>query len=320
MSERGVATRGSTENPVSRAGLVPEADFVGTVHSVFATACNLEVGDRMIVVHDAAKAHTPTSVRVTTTGAGPWSPVTRRGDDVTQRGGVLSFGEHVLPLRHLPVWTPRPRLDSAPLRSTPLRSTTLWTAHRQSTVIASVEAAWASHAAPLDPRLVHGVRTLRTEIADAMQPAAAQGAVDNEIGDRVDQAVRRLIGFGPGLTPAGDDVLVGLLAVLDRRRDEPGTWRALTDLHTAIRRYTHRTTDVSAHYLRLAVQGHFGESLEELLDAIDAQAPAATLHTRTAEVLSLGSTSGSDTVRGLLVGLDLIIDNPHHPHLQEDAA
>lgn len=318
MSGRGEATRRGGENPSSRGELVPEADFVGTVHSVFATACNLAVGDLLIVVHDAAKPHTPTSVRVAATGDAPWSPATHRGDDVLQRDGVLSFGEHVLDLRHLPVWTRTPRARPTIPHPTPLDSD-----RHRSMVMTAIETAGASRAADVDPQLVERVRVLGFRIAMAVRAGAGRpggGPTNGEISEGVEQAVRRLIGFGSGLTPAGDDALIGLLAVLDRRRDEPGTPRVLTGLHAAIQRHLHRTTDVSAHYLRLALEGHFGESLEDLLDAIDAQAPVATLHTRTTDVLSLGSTSGSDTVRGLLVGLDLVFDHSQHPHLQEDVA
>lgn len=305
--------RASREYPVSRAHLVPETEFVGTVHSVFATACNLQVGDLLIVVHDAAKPHTPTSVRVAAGGAGLWSPATRTGDRVTHRAGVLSVGRHVLRLRQLPVWTPIP----------PRRSPHPWTLDRQATVLVTLaQTRRAGHPAEVDPRIADGLHTLRTQVTAAIRMGAGTGPPTShaEHIDGIEQAVNRLIGFGEGLTPAGDDILVGFLAVLHRHRDTPGTTRALTGLRDAVGRHIHRTTDISAHYLRLAVHDHIGEALDKLLDAVDADAPATVLAARTAEMVDLGATSGADTVRGVLAGLAALPHLPHHPHLQETAA
>lgn len=312
MSESIMSPPARWEYPVSRAYLVPETEFVGTVHSVFATACNLQVGDLLIIVHDAAKPHTPTSVRMAGGAAGPWSPAARTGDRVSYRAGVLAVGRHVLPLRRLPVWTP----PSTPTSPRP------WTVHRQARVLrVFAQTRRAGHAHHIDPRIADGVHTLRTQVSSAIRAEAFADLPTShaDSSEGIDRAVNRLIGFGAGLTPAGDDILIGLLAVLHRHPDVPGTPRALAGLQDAIGCHLHRTTDISAHYLRLAVLGHVGEALNGLLDAIDADAATTVLAARAAAVMDLGATSGADTVRGVVAGLAALPHLEHDPHLQEIA-
>ena len=113
-----------------------------------------------------------------------------------------------------------------------------------------------------------------------------------------------LVGLGPGLTPSGDDALVGLLAVLQRLAPAGAPWLGQL-LRPAVARRLDRTGDISAHYLRLAVAGHVGERLVAICDALaagtvdDAQAAAAA-------VVAGGATSGADALLGILSGVRLV--------------
>jgi Protein of unknown function (DUF2877) len=103
----------------------------------------------------------------------------------------------------------------------------------------------------------------------------------------------RLIGLGPGLTPSGDDFLIGALAALDALHQ--------TDIHAALGRAVlaaaARTTPLSASLLRAAAAGHVGESLHMMVAALvtgdaDAAVEAAA---------SIGHTSGWDALAGAVV-------------------
>ncbi|HEY2190490.1 MAG TPA: DUF2877 domain-containing protein [Caldimonas sp.] len=113
-----------------------------------------------------------------------------------------------------------------------------------------------------------------------------------------------LIGWGEGLTPAGDDFLIGLIAGLDalaggdeRRRCFHGA------LATAIAAGAGRTTPIAAHCLRLAARGHCNETLLRLRDALLCEADAVVVGAALHDALDVGATSGADTVSGLLAGL-----------------
>jgi hypothetical protein len=94
-----------------------------------------------------------------------------------------------------------------------------------------------------------------------------------------------LVGLGPGLTPLGDDVLVGYLGACTLFGD--GAERecvAFAELLAA------RTSSLSATLLRLAAQGHLPEAAHCLLEDGDPE-----------PLLDWGASSGL----GLLVGLGL---------------
>jgi len=126
----------------------------------------------------------------------------------------------------------------------------------------------------------------------------------------VDHGVAGMIGLGPGLTPAGDDVLTGLAltAALPSSRI-----RHLTrSIERGLRRGSARTTTVSETTLREALRGRARESLTTLFAVISAPQDGGRSDDRLANavdrVLRIGHTSGTDILSGVVAGLRLEID------------
>lgn len=124
-------------------------------------------------------------------------------------------------------------------------------------------------------------------------------------GDDVDAAgriARRLVGLGPGLTPSGDDALIGLAAAL-HATGHP----ARGFLGEAVEDAPARTTAVAATLLRHAADGEFSERLQRLLAALlgdeDAAVPPAV-----EQAIAWGATSGTDCLVGVLFGLDIALN------------
>jgi Protein of unknown function (DUF2877) len=106
-------------------------------------------------------------------------------------------------------------------------------------------------------------------------------------------AVNGLVGLGPGLTPSGDDFLMGALAVLDAL----GQTNIHTALAQAIVAAAGRTSPVSASLLRAAAAGHGGENLHTMVAALvtgDADGAIAV-------AARIGHTSGFDALAGAAV-------------------
>jgi hypothetical protein len=122
----------------------------------------------------------------------------------------------------------------------------------------------------------------------------------------VEEATRGLAGLGPGLTPAGDDVLAGfaaVMALLSARISADGTSRGhVAEVIAAVARP--RTTMLSGVLLEYAAVGEVAEQLGELLLmlALPAEESEAVLHAAD-KLLAFGGTSGSDTLLGVLLGL-----------------
>ncbi|MGC8569059.1 MAG: DUF2877 domain-containing protein, partial [Nitrososphaeria archaeon] len=104
-----------------------------------------------------------------------------------------------------------------------------------------------------------------------------------------------LVGLGIGMTPSGDDFLVGVLAALkgtDLFRDLSGV--ALSSAG--------RTNAVSAEFLRCAASGELSEDFSELIRRINSSSPLSDVLER---IAGRGHTSGLEAILGLHRGLQL---------------
>jgi hypothetical protein len=117
-------------------------------------------------------------------------------------------------------------------------------------------------------------------------------------------AIGRLIGRGPGLTPAGDDLIVGFLAGLwSTRGDDPARRRFLDRLAAIVDGAAAATGEISRAQLRHATRGSVAEPLARLARAIGEGDPPPEVGRAAGMALSVGHTSGGDGVFGLLLGI-----------------
>lgn len=121
----------------------------------------------------------------------------------------------------------------------------------------------------------------------------------------VDLPASDLLGLGPGLTPAGDDVLAGML-VATHRDPVVGAALAGSVLATA----GAGTTALSAALLRLAAMGHGIPALLDLADVLAGHGPAAQLPATLSRLRAVGHTSGVALAWGLLRGARSVTCSP----------
>jgi hypothetical protein len=138
----------------------------------------------------------------------------------------------------------------------------------------------AAPAAPLPP------------LPDGVAPAAGVFAQALDLGTSVDDAVAGLVGLGPGLTPAGDDVVAGALVALVAG----GAHARAAAVLGAVRACRRRTTVLSAALLEHAGAGRAVPQLAAHLHAPDDPQVLACL-------LAVGGTSGTALAVGARAGL-----------------
>ena len=113
--------------------------------------------------------------------------------------------------------------------------------------------------------------------------------------------VKALVGLGEGLTPSGDDFLVGLLAVLHM------TGALLCSATSPLQAQFCEcirlgTSQLSGEFLRCAFEGHFAEPLVLLVRALCAPAiDAWPAHAAT--LATVGHSSGVDAMVGIALGV-----------------
>jgi hypothetical protein len=102
------------------------------------------------------------------------------------------------------------------------------------------------------------------------------------------------IGLGPGLTPAGDDVVAGALAVLALcERLDDGLKAAIAACACT------RTTALSAALIVAASRGQVIPQAAGVLNALAAGGPLDRLRSAAAELFGVGATSGHDLCAGM---------------------
>ena len=150
--------------------------------------------------------------------------------------------------------------------------------------------------------------TLRRAAGGGLAPLLAG---EDDAGDawlaRAREVARRehslvdLIGLGPGLTPSGDDFLVGYLAGLDAAADpaRPALAAGIVEAAPA------RTTAISASMLRHAAGGEYAERLHEVVGAL-CTGRADRITRAVDRAMAYGATSGVDTVVGLFAALERV--------------
>lgn len=142
---------------------------------------------------------------------------------------------------------------------------------------------------------------VRGELGDAWTQAARPlvdflvAGLEADSGPMVTAATAKLVGLGPGLTPAGDDFLAGMLAALQAAA--PSGCPCVALLGDAIARQAEQTTMISRHFLRWAVQRRYGESVRRVFAG-----SAGAIE----GLLAAGATSGADTAAGIWAGLGLV--------------
>ena len=153
--------------------------------------------------------------------------------------------------------------------------------------------------------------TLQADAVDVLDAllCAAPPVHTGEVARRLDAATTRLadalsgrhdlacaadalVGLGPGLTPAGDDVLAGVLVT------QVHLGHRLDALAAHVARRAGATTALSAELLRHAGEGRAAPPVLGLLEALVGARP---VEPALLALLAVGSTSGADTATGVLL-------------------
>lgn len=119
----------------------------------------------------------------------------------------------------------------------------------------------------------------------------------------LNKAVLPLIGLGCGLTPSGDDILMGVIGALSLFSDWQDIRRLCDGLSDVIASSVHgRTTFVSASYLEYAKKGFQSEALGDFLSSI-VNGSGHKVFESSKRLLMFGHTSGHEIVLGSLLCL-----------------
>ncbi|NLJ78331.1 MAG: DUF2877 domain-containing protein [Tissierellia bacterium] len=118
--------------------------------------------------------------------------------------------------------------------------------------------------------------------------------------------LNRLIGFGVGLTPSGDDFLVGFLSALNSIDTEyiNNIFDGIVEL---IDIEDISTTDISKQMIRIAIDGQAREYISGFIRAFSEADRDGFIHSYR-NILRIGSSSGMDISIGIAMAFHFILD------------
>jgi hypothetical protein len=118
------------------------------------------------------------------------------------------------------------------------------------------------------------------------------------------ETVTSLLGYGSGLTPSGDDFIVGLLLALNRWKGVLAPSGDLNTLnHRVVEAAYEKTTTLSANLIECAASGLADERLIAALDWL--MSGNSRDSDFVDELLSWGNSSGMDVFMGFAIALSL---------------
>jgi len=119
------------------------------------------------------------------------------------------------------------------------------------------------------------------------------------------QGVEGLIGLGSGLTPSGDDLLlgfIGALGAISKRMNGPEMEGILEAIRDHLYENRHRTTFISTNLLAFACAGRVAEPILNVIRSLLFEETASMME-RVEVLLQQGDSSGSEVLVGILLAL-----------------
>lgn len=243
--------------------------FSGQVRGIFGRACNL-VDDRQRVI----------TIALREVGNGPFSiliegqpglfDILTLGQPALGNHHILTIGDWQIALYEATTWEPKMTQPGGSFKIEP--------------VVAKIIRPYANWLSLAENDLVAGKmgRVAREATAQLTRAITHNGPVE--------EAVGRLAGLGSGLTPAGDDYLVGVAAALWLTKQAHISKRII---ETAIP----KTTALSAAFLKAAAAGEFTEPWHVLAEALF-KADVLAVNEAINRLARLGASSGQDALAG----------------------
>jgi Protein of unknown function (DUF2877) len=238
------------------------------------------------------KPNLPNGLRIKTPARFAFPDFVRTGEPAACRGGTVRFTRSPLSidLRTAACW----HIDLSGLRIDLHRQDqaaawivawqTLRQYQRGDTIPAIIAAmARAEGAFGTVPALIEAAGALRAEEACA--------------------AIKPLVGLGSGLTPAGDDFLVGFLAGLRSTASfDTARLRFLASVGVWLSEAASQTNVISQASIQSVIRGNASEPIARLAEQLDRADSIDNVRAETQAALQVGHSSGTDGVAGFLFG------------------
>jgi len=284
--------------------------MIGQVHSVFNSAVNLITeSDNLITLLVENKSITPMSLTVKCDDF--QDSFIKKGSPVILTGSKISFPDdnEQISLKNVNEWCADANLKFKPANPNVFKKHITMLENVISregnmdgiaTVVYHLEYPGSSRG--FDSKKSQKMNQYASFIHDRIQQFMYDFQADEKT--RWQEDLRRIIGFGPGLTPSTDDFFVGFSAsLLYMTRLFGIKKRFVNHVNKSIYECSQgRTTRISEELIKHATEGKMSKLLQEVFESLFSNNDGE-LHCKLSELIAYGDTSGTDLLSGVYVAV-----------------
>lgn len=261
-------------------------NHTGMVHSLFSHSLNIKLGKQLVHVSDTLEPLSAFGVKIKDEKIQSLLKLVKIGDFVSCQNQSLTFYNH---LNKIVLVIELEKLTATNLKIEPLDS---YPKRIEETAFFKELSNM-----PLQMRTGLPLSSTTTYYIEELSEYPENALSTNEL----IAIINHLLGRGIGLTPSGDDLLIGYTIILTLFNHHHEWLKALQQL---VR--TGKTTDISLAYLNCLLEGVVNKNIKELIDSFYSE-DHQLLQKKMEHMLLFGHTSGTDTLFGMAIGTKAMI-------------
>ncbi|MFX1292990.1 MAG: DUF2877 domain-containing protein [Promethearchaeota archaeon] len=286
---------------------------IGLVHSIFQRVINIKVlENRLISLVGQEIGEGPLNILVDIPNHINLSTIgIKSGDTVTRVGKSIVIGQNVIVIltKWTKLWEPKRKFQDS---LQPLKTIMTNIDFMRDIALTSNHLGGLGELIPFTH--INGLKDSNTEklcpVSHLVLPNISSMLKAIKAGHSKDiiQITKHLVGLGPGLTPAADDMLLGLMISMlyfseNFKETSVDVKKINKDIISII---SGRSTIISEEFLREASLGKVNEAIASLMENL-LTSKQRDLENTVRKVLDLGGTSGVDIVFGVILGSHLML-------------
>ncbi|MHA2007478.1 MAG: DUF2877 domain-containing protein [Promethearchaeota archaeon] len=303
---------------ISASNRIQRLGKIGYVHSIFQHVINITVMENRLISLVGQEVgqgslnilmNIPKYINLLAIGI-------KRGDIVTRVGESIVIGENVIVIstQWTEIWEPE-RIFQDNLQ--PLKTIMANLEIMRDLALASDHLSGLGELIPFTR--INGLEDFKTEKLGSVSHLALPHilsllkAINSGHSHDIIRITKNLVGLGPGLTPAADDMLLGLMISMlyiseNFTKTSIDVKKINKDIISVI---SGMTTIISEEFLREASVGNVNEIVNSLLKNL-LTSEKKELENSVRKLLDLGGTSGTDTVLGVILGSHLMLNDIYY--------
>ena len=269
--------------------LINQPQLLGKVEQVFNKAINISIDNSLFTLLSSQLDNAPNSCRLINNDFSILN--IKNKDDIYLLNNELNIGEHYsLSFSLCKLWQrPIIHFNRENINHRNYQSFLLKQINRLDLILSEAQSSLFNYQGDNLFYLAstEKLNQLRSNLINALKEKQHQGLAN---------LISQFVGLGIGLTPSGDDYLVGLMAFL--LLEKHPAYVFYPEFYQGIMQSHERTTPISAITLEKALNHEYRENMYQLIQSlVDAQ--ETEIYSQFLAILNIGSSSGCDMLFGI---------------------